>query len=120
MRADIQSLRGYAILIVVLFHAQLSWLPGGYLGVDIFFVISGFLITNLIVKQIKDQTFTFREFYFRRAKRLLPAAYVTFLLTAIAAPFLLTSQELADFTQQLIGAVTFTANMVLWRQGTYF
>lgn len=120
MRADIQSLRGYAILIVVLFHAGLSYFPGGYLGVDIFFVISGFLITNLITKQIKEKTFSFREFYFRRAKRLLPAAYVTFVLSAVAALFLLTSQELIEFSQQLIGAVTFTANMVLWRQGTYF
>lgn len=120
MRIDIQALRGYAILSVLLFHARLSFLPGGYLGVDIFFVISGFLITNLISKQIQDGTFSFREFYFRRAKRLLPAAYTTFILTALAATFLLTSQELVDFSRQLIGAVTFTANMVLWRQGTYF
>lgn len=120
MRLDIQSLRGYAILSVLLFHARMPFVPGGYLGVDIFFVISGFLITNLISKQIQDETFSFREFYFRRAKRLLPAAYTTFILTAIAATFLLTSQELVDFSRQLVGAVTFTANMVLWRQGTYF
>ena len=120
MRLDIQSLRGYAILSVLLFHARMPFFPGGYLGVDIFFVISGFLITNLIFRQIQNKTFSFREFYFRRAKRLLPAAYTTFIFTALAATVLLTSQELVDFSHQLIGAVTFTANMVLWRQGTYF
>jgi peptidoglycan/LPS O-acetylase OafA/YrhL len=120
MRSDIQSLRGYAILSVLLFHAHIPFVPGGYLGVDIFFVISGFLITNLIAKQIQNNTFSFREFYFRRAKRLLPAAYTTFFISALAAPMLLSSQELVDYSKQLIGAVTFTANMVLWRQGTYF
>lgn len=120
MRSDIQSLRGYAILAVLLFHAHIPGVPGGYLGVDIFFVISGFLITNLIAKQLQNNTFSFREFYFRRAKRLLPAAYTTFFISALAALMLLTSQELVDYSKQLIGAVTFTANMVLWQQGTYF
>ena len=120
MRSDIQALRGYAILIVLLYHAHLNFLPGGYLGVDIFFVISGFLITSMVTGQIQRNSFNFGEFYFRRAKRLLPAAYSTLLITALLSMWLLTSQEFKQFTQQLWGAVTFTSNIVLWRQGSYF
>ena len=119
-RTDIQVLRGFAVLIVVLYHAKISLLPAGYLGVDVFFVISGFLITGLIRKGIERGTFTFLSFYFRRAKRLLPAAYVTLLACALLAPVFLTDAEMQDFRAQMVGAVTFTANMVLWRQSGYF
>jgi peptidoglycan/LPS O-acetylase OafA/YrhL len=120
MRQDIQALRGYAILIVLLYHSRLDFLHGGYLGVDIFFVISGFLITTMVTSQIQRGSFSFGEFYFRRAKRLIPAAYTTLLVTALLSMWLLTSQEFKQFTQQLWGAVTFTSNIVLWRQGSYF
>ena len=119
-RNDIQVLRGYAVMLVVLFHAKISIFKAGYLGVDIFFVISGFLITSLIQSGIKNGTFRLVDFYFRRAKRLLPAVYVTFMLTTIGAMFFLTMPALQDYFKQLIGAVTFTANIVLWRQGSYF
>lgn len=119
-RTDIQALRGFAVLIVLLYHAKISFVSAGYLGVDIFFVISGFLITRLIKNGVESGNFRFSDFYFRRAKRLLPAAYVTFLATALLAPFFLTSTEMADFQAQIIGAVTFTANIVLWRQSGYF
>ena len=120
IRADIQFLRGIAVLLVVFYHASFSMFKGGYLGVDVFFVISGFLITGLIKKGIEVKAFTFANFYYRRAKRLLPAAYTTFLVTCVMAYFLLTTQELSDFYDSMIGAITFTANMVLWGQGTYF
>jgi peptidoglycan/LPS O-acetylase OafA/YrhL len=84
-RLYIQWLRGYAVLVVVLFHAHIEWVKGGYLGVDIFFVISGFLVTVMLLKKIEGGGFSFREFYFRRAKRLLPASYCTFLLSVIGA-----------------------------------
>ena len=119
-RVDIQLLRGFAVLIVVLYHAKAPFLPAGYLGVDIFFVISGFVITGLIVRELDARTFSFGDFYFRRAKRLLPAAYVTLLITALAAPFFLTSSAMTDFRDELLGAVTFTANIVLWKQSGYF
>jgi peptidoglycan/LPS O-acetylase OafA/YrhL len=119
-RTDIQALRGIAVSLVVLYHADLGILKAGYLGVDIFFVISGFLITTLITKDIERGQFSFVNFYFRRAKRLLPAAYTTFILTAIAAPFILNAQELRDFAMQTMGAVTFTANIVLLSQSGYF
>jgi peptidoglycan/LPS O-acetylase OafA/YrhL len=120
VRNDIQALRGVAVLLVMLYHAKLSFLPAGYLGVDVFFVISGFLITHQIKGGIERGQFSFQTFYLRRARRLLPAAYVTFLVTGIAAPFLLTSNQLADFANEMLGAVSFTANIVLWQQSGYF
>ena len=120
LRTDIQFLRGFAVLVVVLYHAKIPLFAGGYLGVDVFFVISGFLITSLIRKGIDNGSFTFSGFYYRRAKRLLPAAYVTFLVTAILAPFFLTHAELEDLRMQMVGAITFTANIVLWQQSGYF
>lgn len=119
-RTDIQALRGVAVLLVVLQHAKAGFIGAGFLGVDIFFVISGFLITGTIRKAIEQGSFSFREFYFRRAKRLLPAAYVTFAFTALLGFFLLDAVEWQDFTRQLAGAVTFTGNLVLWQQTGYF
>lgn len=119
-RTDIQALRGYAVLAVVLFHARLGPFSAGYLGVDIFFVISGFLITRLVAQGILDGSFSLRAFYLRRARRLLPAAYATLLACCLAAPWLLLRQELRDFAAQVAGAVTFTANLVMWQQTGYF
>ena len=119
-RTDLQAMRGFAVLIVVLQHANPAFLHAGYLGVDIFFVISGFLITGLVARDLTAGTFSFGEFYFRRAKRLLPAAYATFLATAVAAVFFLDAREWQDFTAQLAGAATWTANLVLWQQTGYF
>lgn len=119
-RVDIQALRGLAVLLVVVYHARLGAPASGFLGVDIFFVISGFLITGLVKTGIEQGSFTFRDFYFRRAKRLLPAAYVTFLVTILCAPFILGSSELRDLSAQVAGALSFSANIVLWQQSGYF
>lgn len=119
-RADIQALRGYAVLLVVSYHLNVPLVSAGYLGVDIFFVISGYLITGLIVREIEAGNFSFKDFYFRRAKRLLPAAYVTLAVTAVAAPYFLTSPQMAQFREQLVGALTFSANFFLWSQAGYF
>jgi peptidoglycan/LPS O-acetylase OafA/YrhL len=120
LRQDIQALRGYAVLIVVLYHAGLAFTGGGFLGVDVFFVISGYLITRLIANAMARGEFTFAWFYYRRARRLLPAAYVTFAAVAVAAPFFLGATELLDFRGQLVGAIAFAENIVLWRQAGYF
>ncbi len=119
IRTDIQALRGLAVLLVLLFHARFG-VSGGYLGVDVFFVISGFLMTRLIVAGLDRGDFTFSAFYFRRAKRLLPASYATFFATAVLAPFFLSHSTLVGFSKEMAGAVTYTANMVLWRQTGYF
>ncbi|WP_243369664.1 acyltransferase family protein [Microvirga solisilvae] len=119
-RGDIQALRGWAVALVVVEHAKIGLLPQGYLGVDVFFVISGFLITGILARSIEAGTFNFKDFYFRRARRILPAAYVTIVLTALAAIWFLTSVEINDFKAQVLGAVTFSINFVLWSQTDYF
>ncbi|WP_410011018.1 acyltransferase family protein [Pseudomonas sp. IsoF] len=85
IRVDIQVLRGLAVLFVVLEHLAIPGFHYGYLGVDIFFVISGFLITSIVSRGLARDKFSFKEFYLRRAKRLLPASFVTILATIIAA-----------------------------------
>lgn len=119
-RVDIQALRGIAVLLVVSYHADIGLLHAGYLGVDIFFVISGFLITGIICRDIDAGNFSFVGFYKRRARRLLPASLVTFAITSVAACLLLTKLELYSYAEQVIGAVTFTANFVLAAQSNYF
>jgi peptidoglycan/LPS O-acetylase OafA/YrhL len=120
IRSDIQALRGFAVGAVLVYHAASRALPGGFLGVDVFFVISGFLMGRIITTDIRLGRFSLSGFYLRRARRLLPAAYVTFAACALLAPWLLTSLEYQDFQKQLLGALTFTSNMVLWRQSGYF
>ncbi|MCC7069495.1 MAG: acyltransferase [Burkholderiales bacterium] len=119
-RADIQALRGIAVLAVLAYHAKLPFAKGGYLGVDVFFVVSGYLITGLIARGIRAGNFSFAQFYWRRAWRLLPAAYCVILACVAAAPWLLTAAEQRDFFKQVVGAVTFTGNIVLWLQTGYF
>ena len=85
-RNDIDGLRALAVFLVVIFHAFPSVLPNGYLGVDIFFVISGFLITSIIYEKIKNGSFSFLNFYIRRIKRILPPALAVLVsVNAIAA-----------------------------------
>ena len=120
VRKDIQALRGWAVCLVVLEHFELGPFRLGFLGVDIFFVISGFLITSNILRDLNSGSFSFQAFYFRRAKRLFPAAFVTIAACALASPFFLTSLELSAFIWQVIGAFGFFINLILYAQADYF
>jgi peptidoglycan/LPS O-acetylase OafA/YrhL len=120
MRHDIQFLRGIAVLSVLLYHAQFGLISNGYLGVDVFFVISGFLITKIILRGLDEETFSFGKFYLRRAKRLLPALYSTLTFTTLLAYIFLTQSQGVDYLYQFIGAITFTSNLVLPFQVGYF
>ena len=120
MRRDIQLLRGIAVLSVVFFHAGLDFFSHGYLGVDVFFVLSGYLITTSILEDLDKGDFSFMRFYLRRAKRLLPALYSTLLVTTVLAYVLLTPGELKNYTNQLLGSLVFVANIILPTQIGYF
>lgn len=103
---QIQGLRAVAVILVLLFHA--GWLPGGYIGVDVFYVISGYLITNLIVS---DQSFSFANFYARRAKRLLPSAYLVLLVTALVFWFIAPSISRIQFAKDLVASTWYLSNI---------
>lgn len=113
-REDIQILRGIAVTLVVLFHLELSGLASGFLGVDIFFVVSGFLMAILY------KTGEAKKFLKRRASRLLPAYFVTILLTLIASIFLVIPSELTQVIDQSIYGLFFTNNVGFWMQNSYF
>lgn len=120
-RPDIDGLRAIAVLAVVVFHLSESLLPGGFVGVDIFFVISGFLITRLIIKELNNTAkFSFGRFYLRRVRRLLPAMLATFLLSIVFAYALLSPQHLVDFGRSLIFAVLSFSNVYFWQSADYF
>lgn len=113
-------MRGVAVLAVVVFHAFPSFIAQGFLGVDVFFVISGFLITGIILKGLEANEFSFWNFYKRRALRLLPANLVTLLVTTALAFIFLTNSQMVDYAEQLIGSLAFVANFVLANQTGYF
>ncbi|MFZ0266647.1 acyltransferase family protein [Caulobacter sp.] len=123
-RADIDGLRAIAVLSVVVYHAGqncgLHWLPGGYIGVDIFFVISGFLITNLIVNDLEGSRFSLVDFWNRRIKRIFPALFVVLATTALAAYFVLIPSEFAAFGRSLQATALFFSNVYFANQIGYF
>jgi len=119
-REDIDWLRAIAVLAVVAFHFEAPAVFGGFVGVDIFFVISGYLITGIIQSEVTAGAFSFAQFYERRVRRLLPALYAMVALTAIPAfHYLLTSERL-EFFRSVTAVVTFTSNFFFWFQTGYF
>lgn len=119
-RADIDLLRAFAVLSVILFHFDVPGLQGGFLGVDVFFVISGYLITTHLSDQMKGDKFTFLSFYGRRVKRLMPALLCTLVLTAIASLWILPSALLNDFSESLVATSLYASNIFFYWQAGYF
>jgi peptidoglycan/LPS O-acetylase OafA/YrhL len=119
-REDIDGLRALAVLSVIGFHFEAPRVFGGFVGVDLFFVISGFLITGVIQREMREGDFSLARFYERRLRRLLPPLYAMIALMAIPSfHFLLTSERL-DYLRSAVAAVTFTSNVFFWSQSGYF
>lgn len=119
-RPDIQGLRAIAVLPVVIFHALPAYLPGGFVGVDIFFVISGYLITGIIFRELKEERFSIVGFYARRMKRLFPALYAMLIGTLLIGLTLLPPPELVELAHTAIGTIGFFANFLLYNLSGYF
>jgi len=120
-RPDIDGLRALAVLAVLFFHAAIPGFGGGYVGVDVFFVISGFLITRLVVDELeRTGTVSFRRFYLRRARRLFPALFATLALTFIASTILLAPSVLVVVARTTLSALLSVSNFQFWQEAGYF
>jgi peptidoglycan/LPS O-acetylase OafA/YrhL len=119
-RPDIDGLRAIAILAVVVFHAFPQWLPGGFVGVDIFFVISGFLISSIIFGNLERGSFSYADFYARRVRRIFPALIVVLASCYAAGWFLLLPDEYKQLGKHIAGGTGFVSNLVLWNEAGYF
>lgn len=118
-RQDIDSLRGLAVLSVILYHFAPGRMPGGFLGVDIFFVISGFLITTIILKE-DTNNFSFKDFYSRRIKRLFPTLIVVLIASSLSALFFLPEIYFIEFAKHLSASSIFVLNFILIGESGYF
>jgi peptidoglycan/LPS O-acetylase OafA/YrhL len=120
-RPEIDGLRAIAVLSVVLFHANFSIFKGGFIGVDIFFVISGYLITRIIIKEQECNEFSYLNFYERRVRRILPALFFMVFCTILFFGFLMTPLDLKMFSRSVIATTFFGSNFLFWKEsGSYF
>lgn len=119
-RPEIDGLRAIAVLPVIFFHAGLSLFEGGFVGVDVFFVISGYLITSIILKERKEKKFTILNFYERRIRRILPALFFVMFICLPFAWFWLLPKDLEDFIGSVIAASTFWSNFLFFSENGYF
>ena len=118
-RPDVDGLRALSVIAVLLFHARLAC-PGGFVGVDVFFVISGFLITSLILRDLDAGEFRLMEFWARRVRRILPALTVCLLVTLVAGSLLLLPKDLLELAKSGVAQSLFSANIYFWQTLDYF
>lgn len=119
-RYDIQGLRAIAVMAVVLFHLNKEWLPGGFIGVDVFLVISGYLITSIILKNKQLGQFSFKQFYINRFKRIAPAYYTMLAIVSVLMAILLITPDFDFYKQSLYSALYFASNQYFAGFGDYF
>ncbi len=119
-RPEIDGLRAIAVIPVVLFHAGISLFSGGFVGVDIFFVISGYLITTILLGELETGQFSILKFYERRARRILPALYVVLTLCLPFAWLWLMPSDAKEFYKSVMAVLVFASNIFFWRQSDYF
>lgn len=119
-RAEIDGLRALAVVPVILFHAGFELFSGGYVGVDVFFVISGYLITTILIEDIESNRFSIANFYERRARRILPALFFVMLVCIPFAWMWMLPSQMRDFSQSLVAVSLFASNILFWTQSGYF
>ena len=119
-RPDIDGLRAFAVLAVVAFHAFPSWVSGGFIGVDVFFVISGYLISTIIFENLDKDTFIFSEFYARRIKRIFPALILVLITCFVFGWFALLADEYKQLGKHIAAGACFISNFILWNEAGYF
>ena len=121
-RKDINGLRAWAVMVVVLFHFGVPGFAGGFIGVDIFFVISGFLMTNILIKKLENphQKFSVWDFYLARAKRIVPALLVLCITLLALGWLMLPPQDYRSLGMHTLTSVLFASNIQYWREAGYF
>lgn len=119
-RPDLDGLRAVAVLAVVGFHAFPTWITGGFIGVDIFFVISGFLISTILLNSLAAGRFSILDFYSRRVKRIFPALLAVLLASSIAGWFTLLPDDYRKLAQHTLAGTAFASNLMLWSESGYF
>ena len=119
-RSEIDGLRALAVIPVIFFHAGFSFFSGGFVGVDVFFVISGYLITTIIIKELNNDTFSIKRFYERRARRILPALIFVILISSIISFIFLTRSELGSYFKSVIATLLFFSNFYFYKTTPYF
>jgi peptidoglycan/LPS O-acetylase OafA/YrhL len=119
-RGEIDGLRALAVMPVILFHAGFETFSGGFIGVDVFFVISGYLITKIILAELEQNQFSLVNFYERRARRILPALFLVMLVCIPFAWLRLLPSDIKDFYQSLVAVPIFASNVLFWRESGYF
>lgn len=119
-RHDIDGLRGISVIAVILYHYGFNIFPGGFLGVDIFFVISGFLITQIIKDKIINKKFSYTEFIIKRSRRILPCLFLVITITIFCSYFFMTPSYYANFSISVISTIFFVSNFFFWEQINYF
>ena len=119
-RKDIDGLRAFAVIPVIFFHMGIDAFSGGYVGVDVFFVISGYLITSIIADDALNGRFDILDFYERRIRRIFPALFSVVFVSSIISYQMLLPVELKDFGQSVLGTTLFSSNILFWLESGYF
>lgn len=119
-RPDIDGLRALAVVPVILFHAGATWIPGGFIGVDIFFVISGYLISSIILREVQAGEFSFLRFYERRLRRIIPALLVVLIVTVAVFQVIAMPDQAQETSESAIAALLSVSNFYFWQSTGYF
>jgi len=119
-RYDINSLRAYSVLAVLFYHFVVPGFSGGFIGVDVFFVLSGYLMTQVIMKGLESNSFSLRHFYLARVWRILPSLIILSIVLMLGGWFILASREYQELAKEVIASLLFLSNILFYRETGYF